>query len=61
MDAVVTTQRQWFRAAAIRLVACQGVDKARRVVAYHRRSPMPGADCYPDMIEQAIESQERTQ
>jgi hypothetical protein len=58
MDAILQTEREWFRAAALRLVTAKGVARARRVEEYHRRSPMPGAEFYPDMIAEAIRTQE---
>lgn len=58
MDAIHRMECQWFRAAALRLVTTKGVEHARRVEDLHRRSPMPGARFYPDMIAQAIRAQE---
>lgn len=61
MDAIQNTERQWFRIAAIKLVASKGVAHARRVAEFHSRQPMPGAHFYPRMIEAAIEAQEAKQ
>jgi len=58
MDAIHRIERQWFRAAAVRLVATKGVEHAREVADFHRREPMPGASFYPDMIEDAIKASE---
>ena len=56
MDAIENTQRAWFRASAESLVASKGVEHARKVQAFHRSKPMPGAEFYPDLIEEAIQA-----
>ena len=57
MDAITNTENPWFRNAAERLVADEGVEKAQRVADFHRRDPMPCASFYPDMIEAVIAAQ----
>lgn len=48
------TERAWFERAAADLVANKGTEAAARVAAFHRRSPMPGAEFYPELVEMEI-------